>query len=437
SVSVSVCFSQLGARPGEVRGFEQDPEVIAQREAEFKRYLKQKGNYNETDTQQSSGSSDYSSSNHANDLNRDSYDDGPSPLTIGLMRIFDRLLILLSLIIAVGVLNRSAIECSVRPIVDARSLLRKITIWPARFDPLFIIGSICLSSLAFWYMPYAGENALLFYFSVVLPLSAFAVSWHLLETIARSIPTLDIYKRLALSIAAVLLAAQYSFEPWPMVTVKVFIWMPLIVCLIRSSALLAYRAFLIPVVFSLIFSVTRLLGSDTISFLVVRFILNICIIYLTFRSFLKAREKSEANWDNILDAGRFMIGMRSSFNAPIPPPPPPTRWFLFVDGKVTGPVVEPELRSGLSTARWATDILVCREGDTEWKNLIEVISAPTPTPSTPCSTPISEATQHSMSESVSGSMGRKERRASERQKLIYVSTFLILLILAILLGALI
>jgi len=385
--------------------------------------------------------------------------------------IINGLLVLASFILIATCLNRETLqEYKLKTFNIISIFLRKITKWPQSLDIFVIIGSITLATAVLWFFPYTNTGFLWLYFAVVMPLAGYAVSWKLLTFLCASVPDCEVLKKAAVSLSVAMLVLQFCFEPWLLVAIKAAVMLPLAWLFIRSSSLLIYRTFLIPVVFSLIFTVTRLLGHDNLIYLILRFALNCGVIYLILLSYIKKYEKTDSimyNWKSFIEAVKAIIGMRSSFNhdgfdsaphaalliyisnlipcclrrgflfAPIPPPLPPTRWFLFVDGEVTGPVVETELRSGLLTARWSTDTLVCKEGDTEWKTALEVLSVPTTIPSCPSAAPISELNQHSMSESVPLSMGRKDRRASERQKIIYASTFLILLILAVVLGALI
>ncbi|TSA32665.1 MAG: hypothetical protein D4R65_09085 [Verrucomicrobiaceae bacterium] len=384
--------------------------------------------------------------------------------------IINSLFVLASFIIIAACQNREiSREYNLHFLNAIKTFLKRITKWPQTVDNFMIIGSIALSTAVLWFFPYTNAGFLWLYFSFVMPLAGYALTWKILTFLCTSAPECNVLKKAAVSLTVAILVLQFGFEPWLYVAIKTVIVLPLAWIFIQSFSLPAYRLFLIPVVFSLFFTVTRLLGPDSLIYLFLCFALNGAVLCLVVVSYINNTGKTESlllNKKGFLEAVKAIIGMRSSFNhdgfnspplaaiekyisnllprclrrgssfAPVQSQPPLARWFLFVDGKVTGPVVEPELRSGLLTALWPTDILVCKEGDTEWKTAMEVISVPTTTPLSSSTTPICKVSQHSGSKSAPGKMSRNNRRASERIKLIYASIVLVLVILAFWLGLL-
>ena len=307
-------------------------------------------------------------------INSWSVDSVHTPLHM-LARIFEWGVIVAFVCLVIATLRRDMSLASRKEghVVTSVKRDRGLIFWPARLDPLFILGSIVICYLLLWFFPHAGPAGLLFFFSVAIPLSAFSLAWILLGWITQT--KFDIAKRAALSLSSALLLFQFGFEPWRYVIVKVVIWLPLIAFFIRSSSIFAYRAYLFPVVCSLLFSVTRLVGPESLIYLTCRFALNAAIIYLSLRSFLLSKDGSKVDHlslHRLLDVGKAMIGLRSSLNAP-PPPPPPTRWFYLLDGETTGPVVEPELRARATKNGWQPETPVCMEGSNVWTTLGNIL----------------------------------------------------------------
>jgi ankyrin repeat protein len=324
----------------------------------------------------------------------------------------DWLAIIFTCVVALGCLSREKfLKCRKPSISSSKLKLFNVAFWPEKFDPLIITLSCATCYAILWYLPYAGQNPLLLFLGFVVPFCTFLTTWKLLQWLTYEQEfSSNSYKHLAAALTTSLLSLQFGFEPWRAVTVKTFISLPLIFLFLKSSSVFAYRVFLIPAVFSLIFSVTRILSGDSFNYLAFRFLFNCSIIYSVLAAFLKTTTPTSQtilDWRGCLQAGRTIVpsGLnRNLFNrlkltgkavyaathryiakvgvfkpsgGPIKPPPrPPERWFLYLNGQVTGPVLEHHLKVGAESGAWPPETPVCKEGSEEWLRLDTITSTP-------------------------------------------------------------
>ena len=359
----------MGIVPGTVQTFEKDPQVTAEREAEFRRYMEAKDARSDYEVSRLSARGLGDTSSSENDGN---------PVVLLSMRIFDRIIILLNFIIAIGCLNRirqSAFKS--RWLARIAEKLQKYIFWPGKLDSIVILACVGITYLVLWFIPHAGQNGLAFFFGVVVPLSAFILSWKLMGFTFSRVATSDINKRMAVSFTVAFLLLQFGFEPWPMVTVKALICLPLCVYFLKSTSLRAYRLFLIPVIFSLIFSVTRLVGSEDFFYLFARIIFNGAILYMTLRSFIRSKEGEASgafSWEKLIGAAKSLgrIPLPFRFGSVHSIPSPPKQWYYFINDQVSGPDLESELKKKAALNLWGLNLPICEAGSTEWITLGDI-----------------------------------------------------------------
>ena len=384
AVSFLLLASTFDALAQDVVNLPPDPEVQAAREAEFRR-LAERSYYSravpieEVEAEMNKNFVEWLLKN-PEEAKRMGLGTPRNPVAAFVMGGIARLVILVAFLITLVCLGRAFPQVSHSPVLSRLvSAVTAYAPWPTHRDSMVLLGSLGASYALLWNLPDAGSAAVIFFLGLVVPLGAFVLTWQLLSALDRKERIkADVFKRIAVSLTAALILLQFGFEPWRFVVVKVLVILAVTSFFLRGSALWSYRAFLVPAVFAFVFSLMRLFGPDPTTYVLTRLVLNLAIIFLTLRSFVgftgSMVEGLFPERHQLIKACRSLIGLDNTVRSSAPPAPP-NRWFLFLDGQVQGPVLEPELIHGVAAGKWSLDTPVCTEGSQEWKSLNSIVNA--------------------------------------------------------------